>query len=92
MVTALHLAFCPHVLKYADIRLSHNAIFVTLWSTKMRPLSAPPVVFRLPALIVSFAMFGIDKGYMLHSLRRGAAQACQGAGLSLGNIMAVGTW
>ena len=39
--------------------------------------------------LVSFAVFGYDKGY---TLRRGATQACQGAGLSLDNIMSAGMW
>ena len=35
-------------------------------------------------------MFCVDKGYTPHSLCRAAAQACQGAGLSLDNIMSAG--
>ena len=42
--------------------------------------------------LVSFAVFGYDKGFSLHSLRRGATQACQGAGLSLDTIMSAGMW
>ena len=42
--------------------------------------------------IALYAALGLDKGYTLHSLRRGAAQACQGSGLSLENIMRAGTW
>ena len=37
-------------------------------------------------------LFGTDNEYTLHSIRRGATQACQSSGLSIENIMAAGMW
>lgn len=42
--------------------------------------------------VASYSAFGVDKGLTLHGLRRGATQACQGAGLTLDQLMAAGTW
>ena len=37
-------------------------------------------------------IFGSDRDVTLHSIRRGATQACQSSGLSIENIMAAGMW
>ena len=40
----------------------------------------------------AIATIGTDAGLTLHSLRRGATQACESAGLDISGIMAAGTW
>ena len=54
------------------------------------PLSARHLLRALR--IASLAVFGIDKHFTLHSLRRGATQACQSLGLSIDSIMSAGMW
>ena len=128
---------CPHLLKFKDVSLTPDALFVTIRSTKTRSSVAIPVIFRLPLVpsssccpvtawthyvstcnplpdspalllptgsplsartllraltLVSWSVFGVDKRFTLHSLRRGATQACQGTGLSLEHIMSAGMW
>ena len=42
--------------------------------------------------LTSTALFGLDKSFTLHSLRRGATIACQDSGLTLDSIMCAGQW
>lgn len=55
-----------------------------------KPLTAKQLLHALRT--VSLAVFGVEKCFTLHSLRRGAAQACDTAGLPLPGIMEAGTW
>ena len=54
------------------------------------PLTASTLLRALR--LVSYATFKTDKNVTLHSMRRGAAQACQNGGLSLEHIMSAGMW
>ena len=42
--------------------------------------------------IIALIVLGEDKNYTLHSLRSGATQTCQSAGLTLDTIMSAGMW
>ena len=42
VMTTMSLTISPHVIKYGDVKLVNDAIFVTIKSTKIQYLSAPP--------------------------------------------------
>ena len=137
LVTTGSVTSSPHVLKFKDVEVTEEAVFITIISTKSHPATFAPVIFRLPALensvccpvtawklyiatvnpspsspafllpngeplsrhvltralkLISCSLFGPTKCFTLHSLRRGATQACQGAGLTLSNLMSAGMW
>ena len=55
-------------------------------------LTSEPLTLKRAFKMSSLAVFGSDKGFTLHSLRRGGIQACQSAGINLECIMKAGTW
>ena len=56
-----------------------------------RPLRAPALLSVL-RLALAHAGAPVPEAYTLHSLRRGGAQACVGAGASLDHVKALGSW
>lgn len=60
----------------------------------LRPTGVPLTSSHLLQVLrtASLTVFGSEKGFTLHSLRRGATQACDNAGLPLPGIMQAGTW
>ena len=73
--------------------------------TRFIKLSSASLAFMLPSLkpltsrilsralrLSATATIGSDTGLTLHSLRRGATQACEATGLDITSIMSAGTW